>query len=116
MECKNRMKVYTLVASDYEGSDTWKICKSRKKAEKLMEQCKRLQKLYKNLRDWQGISRVGFQNTHPELDAGERAEGWYDTQDWETYQYWEKQLDELFKELGTSSFYSKCYIVEMKLE
>lgn len=110
------MKVYTLVASDYEGSDTWKICKSRKKAERLMGQCKRLQKLYKNLRDWERASSRGFWDTHPELKDTERVKGWYDTQDWETYQYWEKQLDELFKELGASSFHSKCYIREMKLE
>lgn len=110
------MKVYTLVASDYEGSDTWKICKSRKKAEKLTEQCKRLQKIYKDLRDWHNKSSRKHWDDHPELDDMVRHDGWYETEDWETYQYWEKQLDELFKELGTSSFYSKCYIVEMKLE
>ena len=110
------MKVYTLVSSDYDGSDTWKICKSKKKAEKIMEQCKRLQKLYKGLRDWQKVSRNELYNTHPNLKDLDRVEAWYDTQDWETYQYWEKQIDNLFEELGTTSFYSKCYIVEKKVE
>ena len=110
------MKVYTLVASDYESSETWKICKSRKKAEKLIEQCERLQKLYNDLRDWERASSRGFWDTHPELKDTKRVEGWYDTQDWKTYQYWDKQFNELFKELGTSSFYSQCYIKVMELE
>lgn len=110
------MKVYTLEASDYDGSETWKICKDRKKAEKLMGQCKRLQKLYKNLRNWKRGSEKKFWDTHPELKDTDRVEGWYHTQDWETYQYWEKQIDDLFDELGTSSFFSQCYIKEINLE
>lgn len=110
------MKVYTLIASDYEGSETWKICKNRKKAERLMGQCKRLQKLYKDLQAWEYKSTKAFWDSHTELEDIVRVDEWYKTRDWETYQYWEKQIDNLFKELGTDSFYSQCYIVEKRVE
>ncbi len=109
-------KIYVLRASDYDGSEVWKLCKKQKEAEKYMDHCKRLQKLYHDLREWESRSTNDFWKAHSELDDTERIDGWYKTQDWDTYRYWEEKIEKLFHELGTSSFYSQCDIKVMDLE
>ena len=110
------MKVYLCVTGHYEGSDVIKVCKSKKKAERIASQVDRLLKVHKGLRSLDGELQREYWENNPQLIDLTRVENYFDSEEHHKIKKIEDKVDDLLQLFGASAFYRNCNVEERKLE
>lgn len=110
------MKVYACVEYDYDGSNIYRICKNRKKAEYIVKQVNRLFDVYRGLFNLRREIGLKYWTDNPQLIDSTRSEN-------SEYLPEVKKIDKLLDKVkdvlelfGADSFFTHSLIEEKKLE